>query len=68
MLTKEKSRQKRKVVNNENNPEKRLFPVINNSYNIIMYKLLYFNLKAGITGIHASDNRNNRYKVSINQE
>ena len=38
MLTKEKSRQKRKAVDNENNSIE-LFPVTNNTYIIINLKL-----------------------------
>ena len=67
-INKRKKETKRKVINNENNPEKGLFPVINNSYITIMYYLLYFNLKTGITVKYVSNTRNNRNKALLNQE
>jgi len=58
LSTKEKSRQKRKVVNNENNPEKGLFPFINNTYinNIIHFIFKSGIKKKGVTAIRINKN------------
>jgi hypothetical protein len=67
-INKRKKETKRKVINNENNPEKGLSPVINNSYIIIMYSLSYFKPKTGITMTEVNNTRNNRHNASLKQE
>jgi len=63
LSTKEKVAPKRNVINNENNPEKGLFPVINNVYIIIMHVLF----KSGIKKKGVNNIRINKNNVSPKQ-